>query len=95
MRALCTHVSHYGRVDALGLQWVDVRGVTGYAMGHRTFAILAAIPRWGVIIIRNMEIVVIADSPVLALWLVVASMFPALIFPLLLSGARELRLWIA
>ncbi|KAI6001395.1 hypothetical protein EDD15DRAFT_2527401 [Pisolithus albus] len=66
-----------------------------YAMGHRTFAILAAIPRLGVIIVRNMEIVVIADSPVLALWLVVASMFPALIFPLLLSGARELRLWIA
>ncbi|KAI5989552.1 hypothetical protein EDD15DRAFT_2370624 [Pisolithus albus] len=66
-----------------------------YAMGRRTFAILAAIPRWGVIMVCNMEIVVIADSPVLALWLVVASMFPALIFPLLLSGARELRLWIA
>ncbi|KAI5982933.1 hypothetical protein EDD15DRAFT_2376995 [Pisolithus albus] len=66
-----------------------------HAMGHRTFAILAAIPRLGMIIIRNMEIVMIADSPVLALWLVVASMFPALIFPLLLSGARGLRLWIA
>ncbi|KAI5989513.1 hypothetical protein EDD15DRAFT_2370552 [Pisolithus albus] len=65
-----------------------------YAMGHRTFAILAAIPRLGVIIIHNMEIIVIADSPVLALGLVVASMFPTLIFPLVLSGARGLRLWI-
>ncbi|KAI6001454.1 hypothetical protein EDD15DRAFT_2361859 [Pisolithus albus] len=65
-----------------------------YAMGHRTFAILAAIPRLGVIIIHNMEIIVIADSPVLACGLVVASMFPTLIFPLVLSGARGLRLWI-
>ncbi|KAI5989500.1 hypothetical protein EDD15DRAFT_2198460 [Pisolithus albus] len=64
-----------------------------YAMGHRTFAILAAIPRLGVIIIHSMEIVVIADSPVLALGLVVASMFPALIFPLVSSGTRRLRVW--
>ncbi|KAI6029868.1 hypothetical protein PISMIDRAFT_680764 [Pisolithus microcarpus 441] len=65
-----------------------------YAMGHHTFAILAAVPRLGVIIIRNMEIVVIADSPVLALGLVAASMYPALIFLLALSAARGLRVWI-
>ncbi|KAI6130760.1 hypothetical protein EDD16DRAFT_1540632 [Pisolithus croceorrhizus] len=66
-----------------------------HAIGHRTFAILAVIPRLGVIIIHNMELVVIADSPVLACALIAASMFPALIFPLVLSGARELRLWIS
>ncbi|KAI6148905.1 hypothetical protein BKA82DRAFT_3416165 [Pisolithus tinctorius] len=64
------------------------------AIGPRTFAILAAIPRLGVIIIRNLEIVVIADSPAVACSLIVASMFPV-IFPLILSGAQEIRGWIA
>ncbi|KAI6000353.1 hypothetical protein F5J12DRAFT_928542 [Pisolithus orientalis] len=48
------------------------------AIGPRTFAILAAIPRLGVIIIRIVEIVVIADSPAVACSLIVASMFPVL-----------------
>ncbi|KIK11631.1 hypothetical protein PISMIDRAFT_690196 [Pisolithus microcarpus 441] len=65
-----------------------------YAIGRRTFAILAVIPRLGVIIIRIVEIVVIADSPALACGLIVASMFPALIFPLILSGAQQLQEWI-
>lgn len=60
------------------------------AIGPRTFAILAAIPRLGVIIIRIVEIVVIADSPAVACSLIVASMFPV-IFPLILSGAHEIR----
>lgn len=72
-------------------EWMHLRysGLTSeeikqriYAIGRRTFAILAAIPRLGVIIIRIVEIVVIADSPALACGLIVASMFPALIFPL-------------
>ncbi|KAI5982915.1 hypothetical protein EDD15DRAFT_2318860, partial [Pisolithus albus] len=66
-----------------------------YAIGRRTFAILAVIPRLGVIIIRIVEIVVIADSPALACGLIVASMFPALIFPLILSGSQQLQVWIA
>ncbi|KAI6148933.1 hypothetical protein BKA82DRAFT_4481497 [Pisolithus tinctorius] len=65
-----------------------------YAMGHRTFAIFTAIPRLGVVIIRNMEIVVIADSPALACGFIVASMFP-LLFPLIVSGARKIQGWIA
>ncbi|KAI6027221.1 hypothetical protein EDC04DRAFT_2717939 [Pisolithus marmoratus] len=64
-------------------------------MGHRTFSILAAIPRFGVVIIRNFEIVVIADSPALACGLIVATMFPTLIFPLILSGMQKLNVWIA
>ncbi|KAI6027243.1 hypothetical protein EDC04DRAFT_166896 [Pisolithus marmoratus] len=65
------------------------------AMGHRPFSILAAIPRFGIIIIRNFEIVVIADSPALACGLIVATMFPTLIFPLILSGMHKLNIWIA
>ncbi|KAI6148907.1 hypothetical protein BKA82DRAFT_997022 [Pisolithus tinctorius] len=64
-------------------------------MGHCTFAILAAIPRLGLVIIRNVEIVVIADSPALACGLIVASMFPALIFPLILLGIQKIQGWIA
>ncbi|KAI6000366.1 hypothetical protein F5J12DRAFT_257296 [Pisolithus orientalis] len=63
-------------------------------IGHRTFAILAAIPRLGLVIIRNVEIVVIADSLALACGLIVASMFPALIFPLILLGVQTIRGWI-
>lgn len=65
------------------------------AMGHRTFAIFAAIPRLGVVIIRNMEIIVIADSPTLACGFIVASMFPALLFPLIVAGAQKIQGWIA
>ncbi|KAI6113828.1 hypothetical protein EDD17DRAFT_1509453 [Pisolithus thermaeus] len=65
------------------------------AMGRHTFAILAVIPRLGAIIIRNVEIFVIADSPALAGGLIAASMFPALIFPLMLLGIRKLQMWIA
>ncbi|KAI6141174.1 hypothetical protein BKA82DRAFT_997053 [Pisolithus tinctorius] len=57
-------------------------------MGHYTFAILTAIPRLGLIIICNVEFVMIADSPALACGLIVASMFPALIFPLILLGVQ-------
>ncbi|KAI6028196.1 hypothetical protein EDC04DRAFT_2716186 [Pisolithus marmoratus] len=64
-------------------------------MGHRTFSILAAISRFGVVIIRNFEIVVIADSPALACGLIVATMFPTLILPLILSGMQKLNVWIA
>ncbi|KAI6000368.1 hypothetical protein F5J12DRAFT_845615 [Pisolithus orientalis] len=75
-------------MDALALQWVDLRGITGTYPYHGSlyFAILAAIPRLGLIIIRNIKIVMIADSPALACGLIVASMFPALIFPLILLG---------
>ncbi|KAI6141242.1 hypothetical protein BKA82DRAFT_28664 [Pisolithus tinctorius] len=65
-----------------------------YAMGHRTFAIFAAIPHLGVLIIRNVEIIAIAGSPVLACGFIVASMFPALLFPLILSGAQKIQEWI-
>ncbi|KAI6141225.1 hypothetical protein BKA82DRAFT_133568 [Pisolithus tinctorius] len=58
------------------------------AMGHCTFAILTTIPCLGLIIICNVEIVVIADSPALACGLIVVSMFPALIFPLILLGVQ-------
>ncbi|KAI6021101.1 hypothetical protein EDC04DRAFT_2734042 [Pisolithus marmoratus] len=66
-----------------------------YAIGRRTFAVLAAIPRLGVIIIRILEIVTIANSPALACSLIVASMFPALICPVLLSSVQKLKVWIA
>ncbi|KAI6021110.1 hypothetical protein EDC04DRAFT_384049 [Pisolithus marmoratus] len=66
-----------------------------YAMGPRTFAILAAIPHLGVIIVRNVEIVTIADFPVLACSLIVASMLPALIIPLILSSVQKFKVWIA
>ncbi|KAI6148917.1 hypothetical protein BKA82DRAFT_997032 [Pisolithus tinctorius] len=62
-----------------------------HAMGHRTFAILAAIPRLGLVIIRNVEIVMIADSPALACGLIVASTFPALIFPLILLDVQKIQ----
>ncbi|KAI6141187.1 hypothetical protein BKA82DRAFT_936260 [Pisolithus tinctorius] len=66
-----------------------------YAMGHCTFAIFAAIPHLGMVIICNMEIIVIADSPALACGFIVASMFPALLFPLIASGAQKIQGWIA
>ncbi|KAI6027259.1 hypothetical protein EDC04DRAFT_167621 [Pisolithus marmoratus] len=95
--ALCTGVSHHGRVLTLALQWIDSRGVAGayQRYGSPYFSILAAIPRFGVVIIRNFEIVVIADSPALAFGLIVATMFPTLIFPLILSGMQKLNVWIA
>ncbi|KAI5986557.1 hypothetical protein EDC04DRAFT_3098022 [Pisolithus marmoratus] len=66
-----------------------------YAIGRRTFAVLAAIPRLGVIIIRILEIVAIANSPPLACSLILASMFPALICPVVLSSVQKLKVWIA
>lgn len=34
--AICTRLPHYGRVDALALQWVDPRGVPGTYLYHRS-----------------------------------------------------------
>ncbi|KIO08836.1 hypothetical protein M404DRAFT_328086 [Pisolithus tinctorius Marx 270] len=42
-----------------------------------------------------MEIIVIADSPALACGFIAASMFPALLFPLIVSGAQKIQGWIA
>ncbi|KAI6113830.1 hypothetical protein EDD17DRAFT_1875005 [Pisolithus thermaeus] len=103
IRAENTYVVLCALVFLIMAEWMHMRysGLTTeelkeriYAMGRRTFAILAVIPHLGVIIIRNVEIFVIADSPALARGLIVASMFPALVFPLMLSGIRKLRVWI-
>ncbi|KAI6141220.1 hypothetical protein BKA82DRAFT_936274 [Pisolithus tinctorius] len=50
-----------------------------HAMGCHTFAIFAAIPCLCMVIIHNMEIIMIADSPALACGFIVVSMFPTLI----------------
>ncbi|KAI6029886.1 hypothetical protein PISMIDRAFT_680704 [Pisolithus microcarpus 441] len=104
IRADNTYIVLCALVFLIMAEWMYLRysGLTSeelkeriYAIGRRTFAILAVIPRLGVIIIRNVEIVVIADSPALACGLIVASMFPSLIFPLILSGTQQLQEWIA
>ncbi|KAI6141195.1 hypothetical protein BKA82DRAFT_936266 [Pisolithus tinctorius] len=66
-----------------------------HAMGCHTFAIFAAISCLGVVIIHNMGIIMIADSPALACGFIVASMFPVLLFPLIVSGAQKIQGWIA
>ncbi|KAI6106968.1 hypothetical protein EV401DRAFT_2005386, partial [Pisolithus croceorrhizus] len=104
IRADNTYVVLCALVFLIMAEWMHMRysGLTTeelkeriYAMGRRTFAVLAVIPHLGVIIIRNLEIFVIADSPALACGLIAASMFPALIFPLMVSGIRKLQVWVA
>ncbi|KAI6131343.1 hypothetical protein EV401DRAFT_1920228 [Pisolithus croceorrhizus] len=104
IRADNTYIVLRAPVFLIMAEWMHMRysGLTTeelkeriYAMGHHAFAILAVIPRLGVIIIRNVEIFVFADSPALACGLIVASMFLALMFPMILSGIQKLPVWIA